>query len=78
MFGEPNSLPGRFTQIDSRDLVNFDISYHSADEIWSASLYGRNVTDEEYDNARLNTGDYVLVMLNNDASEFGVRLTSRF
>ena len=78
MFGEPNSLPGRFTRIDSRGLINFDISYHSADESWSASLYGRNVTDEEYDNARLNTGDYVLVMLNNDASEFGVRLTSRF
>jgi len=78
MYGEPNSLPGRFTRIDSRGLVNFDISYHSADESWSASLYGRNVTDEEYDNARLNTGDYVLVMLNNDASEFGVRLTSRF
>lgn len=66
------------TEIDSRSLINFDISYHSADESWSASLYGRNVTDEEYDNARLNTGDYVLVMLNNDASEFGVRLTSRF
>ena len=78
MFGEPNSLPGRFTRIDSRGLINFDISYHSADESWSAALYGRNVTDEEYDNARLNTGDYVLVMLNNDASEFGIRLTSRF
>ena len=78
MYGEPSSEPGRFTEIDSRSLVNFDISYHSADESWSASLYGRNVTDEEYDNARLNTGDYVLVMLNNDASEFGVRLTSRF
>ncbi len=36
------------------------------------------MTDEEYDNARLNTGDYVLIMLNNDASEFGVRLTKRF
>ena len=78
MFGEPSADPGRFTQIDSRDLVNVDISYHSADQSWSASLYGRNVTNEEYDNARLNTGDYVLVMLNNDASEFGLRLTKRF
>jgi len=78
MYGEPSSDPGRFTQIDSRGLINFNISYHSADESWSASLYGRNVTDEEYDNGRLNTGDYVLVMLNNDASEFGVRLAKRF
>ena len=78
MYGEPSSDPGRFTQIDSRGLINFSMSYHSADESWSASLYGRNVTDEEYDNGRLNTGDYVLVMLNNDASEFGVRLTKRF
>ena len=78
MYGEPSSDPGRFTQIDSRGLINFNMSYHSADESWSASLYGRNVTDEEYDNGRLNTGDYVLVMLNNDASEFGVRLTKRF
>ena len=78
MYGEPSSDAGRFTEIDSRGLVNIDVAYHSADDSWSASLYGRNITDEEYDNARLNTGDYVLVMLNNDASEFGVRLTKRF
>jgi len=78
MYGEPSSDPGRFTEIDSRSLVNFDIAYHSPDESWSAAIYGRNVTDEEYDNARLNTGDYVLIMLNNDASEFGARLTKRF
>jgi iron complex outermembrane receptor protein len=78
MYGEPSSDPGRFTEIDSRGLVNFNMSYRSADESWSASLYGRNVTDEEYDNGRLNTGDYVLVMLNNDASEFGLRLSKRF
>ncbi len=78
MYGEPNSLPGRFTKIDSRGLVNFDIAYHSPDESWTAAVYGRNVTDERYDNARLNVGDYVLVMLSNDASEFGARLTKRF
>jgi len=78
MYGEPSSDAGRFTEIDSRGLVNIDVAYHSVDDSWSASLYGRNITDEEYDNARLNTGDYVLVMLNNDASEFGVRLTKRF
>ena len=78
MFGEPSADPGRFTQIDSRDLVNVDVTYEPADGDWSVSAYGRNVTDERYDNARLNTGDYVLVILSNDASEYGVRVTRDF
>ncbi len=78
MFGEPSSLPGRFTSIESRDLINFDISYRPTDGDWTVAAYGRNVTDERYDNARLNTGDYVLVMMSNDASEFGVRFTKEF
>ena len=78
MFGEPSSDPGRFTLIDSRDLINFDISYRPADGDWTVAAYGRNVTDERYDNARLNTGDYVLVMLSNDASEFGLRFSKEF
>jgi iron complex outermembrane recepter protein len=78
MYGEPSADPGRFTAIDSRDLINFDITYRPTDGDWSVSAYGRNVTDERYDNARLNTGDYVLVILSNDASEFGVRFTKEF
>ncbi len=78
MYGEPSSDPGRFTFIDSRDLLNFDFSYRPADGNWTIAAYGRNVTDERYDNARLNTGDYVLVMLSNDASEFGLRFTKEF
>ena len=78
MFGEPTSDPGRFTKIDSRELVNFDISYQPDQGNWTVGLYGRNVFDERYDNARLNTGDYVLVILSNDASEFGVRFTTEF
>jgi len=78
MFGEPTSDPGRFTLIDSRDLINFDISYRPTDGDWTVAAYGRNVTDERYDNARLNTGDYVLVMLSNDASEFGLRFSKEF
>ena len=78
MFGEPSSDPGRLTQIDSRSLVNVDISYTSADGTWTAGLYGRNVTDERYDNARLNVTDYVLQILSNDASEFGVRFLKNF
>ena len=53
-------------------------AYHSKGGRWSLGIYGKNVTDERYDNARLNTGDYVLVMLSNDVSEFGVRYTTRF
>lgn len=78
MFGEPTSDPARFTQIDSRDIVNFDFAYHSPDETFTVALYGRNATDERYDNARLNTGDYVLQILSNDASEFGIRLRKSF
>jgi len=78
MFGEPSSDPGRFTFIDSREIVNFDISYRPNDGDWTVAAYGRNVTDERYDNARLNVTDYVLIMLSNDASEFGVRFTKEF
>ena len=78
MYGEPSSDPGRFTKIDGRDLINFDFTYRPADGDWSLSAYGKNVTDERYDNARLNTGDYVLIMMSNDASEFGMRYTKEF
>jgi iron complex outermembrane receptor protein len=78
MFGEPSSDPGRMTMIDSRGLINFDFAYHSADGMWTAAVYGRNASDERYDNARLNTGDYLLQILSNDASEFGVRFVKDF
>ncbi len=78
MYGEPSSDPARFTFIESRDLINADISYQPADGDWTVGIYGRNITDERYDNARLNTGDYVLLMLSNDASEFGLRFVKEF
>lgn len=78
MFGEPTPDPSRFTRIDSRSLLNANVTYLSADGNWSLGAYGRNVTDERYDQARLNTGDYVLVILSNDPSEFGLRFTRSF
>jgi iron complex outermembrane receptor protein len=78
MFGEPSSDPARFTMIDSRGLLNVDLAYQSPDASWTAAIYGRNVTDERYDNGRLNTGDYILRILSNDASEFGVRFVKQF
>ncbi len=78
MWGEPSNDPGRFTKIDSRTLINVDVAYHAPNGKWTLAAYGRNVTDERYDNARLNVGDYVLVILSNDASEFGLRFLTRF
>ncbi|MDK1313574.1 TonB-dependent receptor [Pseudoalteromonas ardens] len=78
MYGEPSSDPRRMTQIDDRTTVNFDISYAPANTNWDISLYGRNIFDERYDDARLNTGDYILVIKSNDASEFGVRYRATF
>jgi iron complex outermembrane receptor protein len=78
MWGEPSSDPGRQTRIPSRDLINFDISYRAADESWTAGIYGRNATDERYTNALINVGDYILNILSNDASEFGVRFVKDF
>ena len=78
MWGEPSSDPGRLTRIGSRSLVNFHLGFTASDTTWTAAVYGRNAADERYDNARLNTGDYLLRILSNDASEFGVRAERRF
>ena len=78
MWGEPSDDPGRMTQIPSREIINFDFSYTSADESWTAGIYGRNATDERYTQALINVGDYILDILSNDASEFGLRFTKDF
>ena len=78
MYGEPSDDPGRLTMIESRELVNADIAYTPADEGYTVALYGRNIFDERYDDARLNTGDYIIRVLSNDASEFGVRFSTSF
>ncbi len=78
MYGEPSSDPGRLTAISDRSIMNVDIAYHSEDGTFTAGIYGRNATDERYDNARLNTGDYILKILSNDPSEFGLRLVKSF
>jgi len=78
MFGEPTADPGRFTRIKSRSLTNFNVTYTPAAATWNVAAYGTNIFDKRYDNARLNTGDYVLVILSNDASEFGLRFTKFF
>lgn len=78
MYGEPSSDPNRLTEVEARSLVNFTVGYSPANANWRVDLYGRNIFDERYDDARLNTGDYVLVIKSNDASEFGVRYSMTF
>lgn len=78
MWGEPSSDPGRLTRIGSRGLINVHFGYEPSSANWQISIYGRNVTDERYDNARLNTGDYLLRILSNDVSEFGLQLERSF
>lgn len=78
MNGQPTSDRSLLQRIDSRELLNFDVSYESGGGDWTVGVYGRNVTDERYENARLNTGDYILAILANDASEFGLRARRRF
>ena len=77
MWGEPSSDPARLTRIGRRALLNFHLGYTAPGGAWGAALYGRNVGDERYDHARLNTGDYLLRILSNDASEFGLRVERR-
>jgi iron complex outermembrane receptor protein len=78
MWGEPTDEPTRFTGIEDRTIINANIAYTAADETWSAALYGRNITDERYTNAALYVQDYILHILSNDASEFGVRFSKEF
>ena len=78
MWGEPSSDPGRFTQIEDRNILNANIAYRTADDSMTVALYGRNISDERYTNAKLNTGDYVLQIMSNDASEFGLSIVKEF
>ncbi len=78
MWGEPTNDVTRFTGIEDRTIINANIAYTSVDESWSAALYGRNVSDERYTNAALYVSDYILRILSNDASEFGLRITKSF
>ena len=66
MWGEPSSDEARNTRIDSRNLVNLNIEFTSPEETWSTSAYVHNIADVRYDNARINTSDYILRILSND------------
>ena len=77
MWGEPSSDVNRRTRIDSRGILNFHVGWTAADGNWEIAVYGRNAADTRYDQARINTGDYLLQILSNDASEFGITFERR-
>jgi len=74
--GQPNNDP--LAQIDSRFLLGFNITYFNTDANWSVGVYGKNITDERYVQSALNVGPYLLNVLSNDASEFGVKFSKTF
>ena len=37
-----------FTQMEDRTLVNANVTYESPNERWFVTLWGKNLTDEEY------------------------------
>ena len=77
--GTDNTRPGGACRgTGRRFLVRGDYRHRSADDTWTAGIYGRNATDERYTNALINVGDYILRILSNDASEFGVRFIKDF
>ncbi len=76
MFGQ--SINNEAERIDSRGLLGFAVDFTSADGSWTLGVYGENVTDEVYDQGRFAQNGYVGVVLSNDRSEFGLRLSKRF
>ncbi len=78
MFGEPAAGdPRRNSVISGRGLIHFSLGWHSPDSRYEIALYGRNARDKRYTHALINTGDYILRILSNDASEFGLALRIR-
>ncbi|QKG72397.1 TonB-dependent receptor [Erythrobacter mangrovi] len=69
--GQPNNSPTAF--IDSRELLGFNVTYEPDGANWSITAYGKNITDERYTQGALDVGPYVLNILANDASEFGLK-----
>ncbi|WP_404340569.1 TonB-dependent receptor [Pseudoalteromonas mariniglutinosa] len=65
-------------QIDSRELVGFNISYLNAYGDMEVTLYGENVLNEVYDVGRLQQSGFVGVMRSNDRSEFGIKFKKDF
>jgi len=78
MFGQ--SVNNEFNKLDSRDLMNFRVSYENAEYGWTLAAYGENIWNEQYDVGRLDQpfSGFTEIIRNNDRSEFGLQFTKRF
>ncbi len=76
IFGQSINNPAE--EMDSRGILGFSADYTSSDGSWTLGVYGENVTDEVYDQGRFAQNGFVGVVLSNDRSEFGVRVSKRF
>ncbi|HKY91908.1 MAG TPA: hypothetical protein VJM11_12750, partial [Nevskiaceae bacterium] len=63
--------------LDSYYLVNARLGLKSADDRWSVTVFGRNLTDEVYYNAKIRSAD-TLVRYAGMPRTFGVSLSYAF
>ncbi len=75
-FGQPVARASEV--IDARSLVGFNLKYENEARDLSFSIYGSNIFNKVYDQGRLDQGGFVGVVVSNDRSEFGARLTKKF
>lgn len=75
-FGQP--VARRSEIIDPRSLVGFNLKYENEARDLAFTIYGSNIFNKVYDQGRLDQGGFVGVVVSNDRSEFGVRLTKKF
>ncbi len=77
-YGQSVNTPSEL--LDARGLAGFNLTYLNRAGDWSVGVYGVNILNEVYDVGRLNDAfhGFVGVVLSNDRSEFGVRVTKKF
>ena len=75
-FGQPVARASEV--IAPRSLVGFNLKYENAARDLSFTIYGNNIFNKVYDTGRLDQGGFVGVVVSNDRSEFGVRVTKKF
>jgi iron complex outermembrane receptor protein len=64
-------------KIEALNLVNASIRYSSADDHWSAGVYGRNLADKKYFTQKLDFGVFVLAGVG-PPREYGVDFTYKW
>ncbi len=68
----------KLTSQDAYGLVNANISFNSADDVWQLQLYGKNLTDKEYSNSGLDFPPTGVALNINPPRTFGVKGTYYF